>query len=311
MKISLAFLLSILLSACGSKQLNEASAKAQVEEALRGHQYIISIRPLLPLMAESEIDYKASDPTAAGSLLLPLITNGFVKQESHIQSYPVITGTFEGNDTCVNRNVPAEPSQRLDFILANQNQSCFRMPLTLKLEPVPNSNRLAGTSNRSKENWTASPISEAILTPDNTMTLRCDGSQGTNGTFSYIERQGVAYLIGRGDYLYVGPASGKRTEVRRYSYSFVPELHTESGYAPGGQVQVGEISNLRLTTETSATANFGWRVALSPLAKILIGDVQPAGSGVVEFGKKPDGTWVLIAPPQLPSPSAAVAMGGD
>src|SRR3954471_2950853 len=50
----------------------------------------------------------------------------------------------------------------------------------------------------------------------------------------------------------------------------------------GGKVEIGEVTNLQLVTETRAAANFAWRSS------------QDRGAGVVEFVKKPDGTWVLL-----------------
>ena len=41
MKISMAFLLAIALAACGSKELTESSAKAQIDEAFRNQQYMV------------------------------------------------------------------------------------------------------------------------------------------------------------------------------------------------------------------------------------------------------------------------------
>jgi hypothetical protein len=272
---------------------------------------MVSVQPLLPLMPKSEIDYKAPGASGLGSIIRALIDGGFVRQVPSVESYPVVAGTFEGRDTCINGHnpVPTDPPELLAFVLRNQDTTCVIMPLTLILQPVPNSNRLSGTSKGPGRLDTASPIYEATVTPNDYLVLRCAGSLGTSGTFSYIEREGRAYLLSW-NYLYSGIASGKRTEVKTYAYSFLPELRAEQGYVSAGQFQVGEISELRLTLETRATANFAWRVLLDPLGKTLLGVLRPTGVGTAEFAKKPDGTWVLAAPLQLPPP-AQIGFNGD
>ena len=61
----------------------------------------------------------------------------------------------------------------------------------------------------------------------------------------------------------------------------------------GGDVEVGDVSDLRLMTETEAAAKFRWTASLNELGKLFFPNQLPAGMGGVAFGKKPDGTWFV------------------
>jgi len=63
----------------------------------------------------------------------------------------------------------------------------------------------------------------------------------------------------------------------------------------GGPIEVDDVSRLLLTTETIAAAEFAWHVKFNGAARILTGKDSQTGRGTVEFGKQPDGTWVLAS----------------
>jgi predicted secreted protein len=63
--------------------------------------------------------------------------------------------------------------------------------------------------------------------------------------------------------------------------------------ANAGEVKVGEVTDLQLATETNAVAHFAWELKPNKVGKILTSNNGDKGTGEVEFGKKPDGTWFV------------------
>jgi len=89
-------------------------------------------------------------------------------------------------------------------------------------------------------------------------------------------------------------ASGMKT----YRYSFVPTLvgnTIAAGRFEAGAVK--EVSNLRLTSDVQAGANFIFRPTLDALGRIL--EVETDRVGVAKFVKRSDGSWALAPPLDL------------
>lgn len=285
--------------------LNEDSAKSRIQDAQRSERYLVSFAAIAPLFSQSTTDYRAGASDSGPAFIMKrLIDGGIVRQDVRVESYPVISGSWTGGDTCVTRNNWNDPSERLDFILKNRNTSCFSVPLTMQLQTVANSNRITGTSNRTSIAAYADAVTGTV-TPKGEVTFdRLDGPTSAKGSWTYIERGQRAYLVNMWDYLFSGTASGRTTEVKTFNYAIIPNAEGSSGLldspstgkAEVGMFEVGAVSNLLLTTETRASANFAWQVTLDKLGHILLGDVTPSGIGRADFAKKPDGTWVLVPP---------------
>ena len=99
-------------------------------------------------------------------------------------------------------------------------------------------------------------------------------------------------------WMLAGTASGN-VETKYYEYSFSPDVQiTRSNQGLrvlAGRYEIGEVTNLRLVTETEASANFAWHAQLNQLGGILLeGAGIPTGTGAAEFAKKPDGSWVIV-----------------
>jgi hypothetical protein len=92
---------------------------------------------------------------------------------------------------------------------------------------------------------------------------------------------------------------GAQADVKWYTYSWNPAFQKQiqgtgiSSTVVGGEVEIGEVSNLRLVDVTEATATFAWKLSLNNTGKTFLGDVHPSGNAEAEFGKKPDGTWFV------------------
>jgi hypothetical protein len=85
--------------------------------------------------------------------------------------------------------------------------------------------------------------------------------------------------------------------LTQFTYSLSPsasQLVTEPGRTiAGGDYQVAKVSNLLLAGETSAEAEFEWTVALNAFATVVTGEPAITGTGKAQFGKQPDGEWIL------------------
>ncbi|MGO8787282.1 MAG: hypothetical protein ACLQVL_07860 [Terriglobia bacterium] len=99
---------------------------------------------------------------------------------------------------------------------------------------------------------------------------------------------------------FVGKPTGQRVEVKYFDYAFSPEIQKlivgtgQQASIPVGSYEIGEVSGLRLLTDTEATAAFAWSVPLDDVGHAFFDDdAKPAGTGEAGFGKKPDGTWFL------------------
>jgi hypothetical protein len=100
--------------------------------------------------------------------------------------------------------------------------------------------------------------------------------------------------------------------MKWYTYSLTPEGYKQieqtrnSMELRAGKFKIGEVTNLRLVTDTVAVANFAWEASLNDLGKTLFQYAQdelrsrnlptndvPKGVGEAQFAKKPDGSWII------------------
>jgi hypothetical protein len=302
-----------LLGCAGKPVLNEANAKTQIEAALRTESYMASINALSALMSRSTTDYKITRTTdGTATTLSRLIAAGFVQQTVHTDRYPVISGTWDGSESCPKSNeyMQRPVAERIQILAASDTTVCQINRDRLQLQTLANSNNITGTG---VAMYGGRPLGDpnsisGTVGPDGVVRFTVQGywnGVANQGTYTYAEAKGKAYLVSNGDggpgvihptMLYVGTPSNQSTELKSYEYSFVPSVRLGAGTVVTGQYSVGAISNLRLELETQASANFEWRVSLDSLGRILVSEGAPSGIGTAQFVKKPDGTWVLAAP---------------
>jgi hypothetical protein len=125
----------------------------------------------------------------------------------------------------------------------------------------------------------------------------------TRGT--YQEHNGKAEILFStfGGYpttaAFEGNPSAQKVEVKWYQYSLSPEISQQIVDAdsrpalPGGEIDVGEVSELRLVSETNAQCRFSWEALLNATGTAVLGTGKQNGTGAASFSKKPDGSWVL------------------
>lgn len=282
------------------KQLNESTAKQMVAD------YLNSTNPSLGLLVGPLVRFATAAHTASnyntltigsyGFLMKRLIGQGFVSQQVETISVPEVSGTFVrgcGEGPC--------------------NLGWFKQELILRL--VPGTNELQGEYIFQSSIGTFRPkqVSGAIE-PDGTFKLYGGADSGPG---QYYEEGGKGYLkfphytygsVQR-NYSgvsvpfvvpYAGPAAGRKVTATLYSYALTPKFKALMKQGPGGpyvdvgKFVVGNVTTLRLDTDTQASADFACTVSLNSTGRLI----YPAGTilkatGQVVFGKKPDQSWAI------------------
>jgi hypothetical protein len=170
---------------------------------------------------------------------------------------------------------------------------------------VPNSNNLVGEATELHQHLTG-PYRHKVtgtVETDGTVAIS-DPVVGLRGT--YREQGGKGYLAIRFPIdpenepdMFVGPATGRKVDVKWHTYSWSSEMLSQivsegnSNYVVAGKIEIGEVSDLRLLTETQASANVTWTGVLNRMGMGLHRGSPPSGRWRVLFGKKPDGTWFV------------------
>jgi hypothetical protein len=131
------------------------------------------------------------------------------------------------------------------------------------------------------------------------------GSQygGANEDCTFTSANGEETLTGKQPFLngpnvaLVGHGPGGNITVPVYSYALsskfatLPPPHQDEIQA--GKIEIDQITNLLLSSDTMAQASFGWHVDFNDAAKALSGKDKASGIGNVIFGKQPSGNWVV------------------
>jgi hypothetical protein len=267
------------------KRLNESSAKELVQESVSKQLFKIPLSPYLSLLGPTMKDRSApTGRTIEDSIFRHLIKQGLVSQKVDIIQYPVISGVFSG------RRDEGSTFDKREF----------------NLEMVPNSNSLVGEATEIHQYW-ANPARHNVtgaVEPDGTVTLS-DPSVGIRavykeqGAIAHLERMECQDTSYYGPCSFIGKASGRKVDIKWYTYSWSPEFQQkivqigDDSAVKGGRIEIGEVSNLRLVTETEATAQVTYTAVLDNVGQCFYPAGPPKGQWRVLFGKKPDGTWFV------------------
>jgi len=274
----------VLAGGCTSKkELTESSALALLRERTDKRKYMIPLSGLMRLMTRTREDYSSGNGTADATVLKELLARGLVVQHVDTVSYPKISGRFAGtfaygNGEHYTEGYDLETGQDSNTLSGDQ----------FYIEPgrgINQRDKIAGT-----------------VMPDGGIDLHT-----TTGDYywqmkhaTYTEEGSLATLKFRGQSASLnGKATGQKVAVKWYQYEFSPETmrqieKTSAGsHLAGGEYEVGEVTDLRLVTETAAVARFSWHVSLNSFGQIISSGKEPSGNGGVSFAKKPDGTWFV------------------
>jgi hypothetical protein len=273
----------VLSIGCSSsaKKLDEASASALIKERLSKQQFKISAAPVSKYLVRSLSDYKTAKlENDEEAVVKELLNKGFVVQRPETLSYPQVSGRF---------------------ISEGQWGGVWTV---YDFQMTPNSNLFTGASFRTNSH--DNPVKpegvwwvQGSIDPTGNMKLNTSGAQEE---VMYVEEGGAAFLDFRGGSSYgryKGKATGKKVDVTSYVYSwntdFLKDHSTKDAnglFLLGGTFEVGDVSGLRLITETVATASFAWKLSPNDVGKSFFTRI-PSGKGEASFGKKPDGTWFV------------------
>jgi hypothetical protein len=306
-KISaLSFLLVALsIIACAStefsvKQLNESSAKRMIADYLAANNYEFKneLHKILPVLTDSHTTEDYSRGTSTSNRVWGLfpklfLEQGFLSQRASTITYPKVSGDF-ANEAAGNGWWEKE-----HWIL----------------HPVPDSNALEGQFTRQDNHETGPEVEAAkgTIQPDGQVVLynmrfgwdALPAQYYERGTKGYLQFKAGArgWLSNYGD-VFVGPSTGQKVTVTYYSYALTPKFqalikHGPSGeYLVTGNYEVEKVTNLRLITDTLASADFTVTVTLNSIGRLLASHVHFSSFQLTQqasFGKKPDQTWAIDA----------------
>jgi hypothetical protein len=280
-----------------TKELNESTARELIKDRMSKVPYRIPVEDITRLLARTLVDFKTVNlASGPGATLKRLLEKGYVLQTADIVSYPKISGTFMTDDCQVlvgDRPTPCRKGWHLEMV--PNSFSVTGEYLFLPPASYPFGSKRIGA--------------RGTVQPDGKVELHVEeGGYGTP-SYTYAEEGSAAYLVATPPSFetvgtrYKGSATGKRVDVKWYTYSWSPDFQKQlvgTGDATyvvgGGYEQVGDVSDLRLVTDTQATAKFSFRVSLNDLGKLFIPSQPPNGTVQATFGKKPDGTWFVDRP---------------
>ncbi len=291
------------------KTLDEASAKEMTQlyinasdEHNHGDMYT-DLSAIVPLLGKDTFaNYKTSSQSGgrdaeAVKQLQILLRNGVVEQKENAVTLPDLSGSYEyvGSDRWTQftefdlKMTPGSPHVTGTYATIYNGQPNKRGPIegdvlsqtsvfldfTVNLNVVPS---------HDEANY-------AIRNADGHWRLESD-------EFRAVAR----------DSKFRGQGPATTLQVPRFTYSLSPsiapfrapfdkpdELHIRTGH-----VRVERVTNLLLASETAATASFQWTLDQAVgLPGPLPLQSAKSGNGHVEFGKRPDGAWVVANVPSF------------
>jgi hypothetical protein len=285
-----------------TKTLNESSAKRMLTAKINAEKnaYLLNFsaaRQAIQIPSHDDYtqgSYRGNDPRAAAQRLL---RDGFMTQARQDSSFPNVSGNYKVDLTLqksTNNTVPTSLIQT--FSLSQQ-------PTDATVSGQYNVDVFGGNSGPKIDNFHG-PLTGSVGR-DGTVHLTY-GTQfgGTVADYKFGSSGHDLTLTGKQVFFngiptmtLTGSGPGGSISVPSFSYAFsskfkpLPSPHEDQ--IDAGEIEVGEVSDLLLVTETIAQANFTWHVAFNDAAKALAGQTMASGTGGMTFGKQPDGNWVL------------------
>jgi type IV pilus assembly protein PilA len=290
---TLLFTAACTSSTSSVKKLDESSAAGLIETRLKAEPYKVRLGSISGLFGRTLIDYKNSQ--SQGDLettFKRLLDKGLVQQTVETVSYPAVAGTFVTEDQWV-KGVGQGSAEYVLGMSPNSNilTGEFRINTTANV---------IGQPERSTHNV------QGAIQPDGKIALRFedDGTGFSERKGDYVEKGSTAYLhifpVAGGTYTdWQGQATGRRVEVKWYTYSWSSSASKDMGgdqsgpFFIGGALKVEDVTGLRLVKETEATAKFSWQASLNDMGRLFYPNQLPNGVGEASFGKKPDDTWFV------------------
>jgi Prokaryotic membrane lipoprotein lipid attachment site len=278
------------LAGCSpSKQLNETTGRDLLEQEISKTQFMTPVSEVQHLLVRTQTDYASTSASGKNmaAVMKRLLDKGMVTAKVEVLTYPKISGKFVASPSpvCAGRVSVGD---------------------TISLENIPSSDAVKGefVQTGCDGSEQREPV-EGTVTSDGALSLGIGGSW-LQTRASYEEHGGAAdirFSLLKGYQstdICRGKATGQKVEVKWYEYSFTPGFAgkiTTADTGPAfaaGSIEVKEVSNLRLDTETRAECTFSWEVALNNEGVAFYGTDKQTGKGQASFGKKPDGSWMVL-----------------
>jgi hypothetical protein len=284
-------LCAVCLEGCGSdKVLDESRARSLLRDHIKDTNFAVPATAVMNYMVHTQVDYSVKSALSDGLILSKLLQKGFIVQIPRVVSYPKLSGRFEGR---VREQVNQLVFFRCDFV--NQGESnklrgeCQKSFETDDGKAIPDAYIQPSTITGSfEENFRFVALLEGPFVPERVQGLYTE--EGKNASLR------MDSIVRDKDIVITGKRSNERAQLKWFDYSASPTLLREidrEGYFRVGPYGIGELTDLRLETETLAAAKFNWTVKLNDFGRTLLNDTAPKGVGRVIFAKKPDGTWFI------------------
>jgi hypothetical protein len=219
-----------------------------------------------------------------------LLKAGYVSQSQNSFTVPNVSGDYHAD---------------MSWVLMGSYHMRATYALTVSMKPADNS--ISGHYHEESTGGGAQsadgPLSGTVDTNGTVHLIYGSQYGGANEDCTFKSANGEKTLTGKQPFLngpdvsLTGHGPGGDITVPVYSYALsskfasLPPPHQDEIQA--GKIEIDQISNLLLSSDTMAQASFGWHVAFNDAAKALSGKDKVSGTGNVIFGKQPNGNWVV------------------
>jgi hypothetical protein len=297
---------------CGStnstKNLTESSAKAMLSAKLTADHkdtYLVSFAQIQQAIAGStREDYSQgvypenigngffSRPNPAVPIQR-LLKAGYIVQTHTDYTVPNVSGNYRADLTWPKGSLLG----RVNYTVALSMKSSYASVTgTYAVQGVTQDGQNIGGYNGPVEGTVnaSGPVHLAFRMPagwpqgDYTFQRTKDGETLAGPQFAF---NGLPTMTLSGN----GPGGTITVPVYSYAFSakFTPLSAPHEKEISAGTVEIDNISNLLLATDTTATASFTWLADFNDVGKALTGQTKASGKGEVLFGKQPDGNWIV------------------
>jgi hypothetical protein len=282
--------------------LNESSGKSMLVAKMAADQkdkYLLSFAGIPYTLKQltrndySQGSYPESLPAFMGSrianpqaVIQRLLKAGYVSQSKTTFTVPDVSGNYEAE---------------LSWLWGGSYHMKATYALTISMKPADNS--ISGhyheESTGGGAQYANGPLAGSV-DADGIVHLSWSGKNlaySFNFTNGEKRLTGKQPFVGGPDVTLVGHGPGGEITVPVYSYALssgfetLPPPHQDEIQA--GKIEIDQITNLLLSSDTMAQAAFGWQVDFNRAAKALSGQDKASGTGSVIFVKQPDGNWVI------------------
>jgi hypothetical protein len=264
---------------------------------------LVDISELQKLLGESDLDYAANAYTQEGTPILQaqmhrLLAAGLVDKVTAPEVNPDLSGSYE--DTAEFGFHPLRISVTPGTRAVSGDGTYVIYWFQGYASPSKCEIKAFGS-------FTPGILHITFSTPNGMLCAGVTGKQPWNRSGDYkIQQTGptsITLTSADGDVM-KGNTKGGTLTIPHFVYSLsrsflkaiVATPNTQHTIVNSGQFKVTKVSQVLLgVTDTSADADFNWRIDFNEYGKALWGKDAFVGSGKAGFRKQPDGSWVCTS----------------